>query len=381
MAKAVVTREAVFKVAAEMAGRGEEPTIISVQEAIGGGSYSTVKRYLDEWAKENEGVKRPPVQLPEAAVKKLMELGVHVWELLSADFQQQIESIRVAAREELVAARAECAQAEQIIGRLEAANEEQEQLIVSHVEAMNALQETIQESKESEGRAVARAGELEGRVSDLKVELERERESGVSLLAKLGEMEAQNVQLREQLALVSERASSETARAVELDRRIQELGNQLALSHDDCVEANKRADQASERAGAEQARANEFDRRVTALSSELEKANAELVTAGGRIDQVVEQANKEAVRAASHESRANELVETVKRLEQDLADLRQRAESDAADHRARNARLESERDVLRNDLGLAAQQVARLEGELQAMKATAGEDVSRPSGP
>lgn len=381
MAKAVVTREAVFKVAAEMSGRGEEPTIISVQEVIGGGSYSTVKRYLDEWARENEGVKRPPVQLPEAAVKKLMELGVHVWELLSADFQQQIESIRVAAREELVAARAECDQAEHIIGRLEAANEEQEQLIASHVEAMNALQESIQESKKSEERAVARAGELEGRVADLKLELERERESGAAQQTKLGEMEALIGQLRDQLAIFNERASSEAARATELDRRVQDLGNQLARSHDDCVEANKRADQASERAGAEQARANELDRRVAALSSELERASAELVTAGGRIDKMVEQANKEAVRAASHESRANELVETVKRMEQDLADLRQRAESDAVDHRARSARLESERDALRNDLGLATQQVARLEGELQAMKSVASEDVSRPSGP
>ena len=47
MAKSVVTQERVFEVADALTERGEEPGILSVQATIGGGSYSTVKRYLD----------------------------------------------------------------------------------------------------------------------------------------------------------------------------------------------------------------------------------------------------------------------------------------------------------------------------------------------
>ena len=49
MAKALVTQDRVFEVADVLTARGEEPSILSVQAAIGGGSYSTVKRYLDLW--------------------------------------------------------------------------------------------------------------------------------------------------------------------------------------------------------------------------------------------------------------------------------------------------------------------------------------------
>jgi hypothetical protein len=47
MAKAVVTQARVFEVAQALTDQGTAPTILNVQEEIGGGSYTTVKRYLD----------------------------------------------------------------------------------------------------------------------------------------------------------------------------------------------------------------------------------------------------------------------------------------------------------------------------------------------
>ncbi len=49
MAKALVTREAVFEAADVLAAAGDDPSILAVQGRIGGGSYSTVKRFLDTW--------------------------------------------------------------------------------------------------------------------------------------------------------------------------------------------------------------------------------------------------------------------------------------------------------------------------------------------
>ena len=64
MAKAVVTQERVFEVAQALTDQGTAPTILNVQEGIGGGSYTTVKRYLDQW-REAAPKQRQPGRKPE----------------------------------------------------------------------------------------------------------------------------------------------------------------------------------------------------------------------------------------------------------------------------------------------------------------------------
>lgn len=54
MAKPIVTQERVNETADALVATGEEPSIITVQARIGGGSYTTIKRYLDVW-KQQQG--------------------------------------------------------------------------------------------------------------------------------------------------------------------------------------------------------------------------------------------------------------------------------------------------------------------------------------
>jgi hypothetical protein len=119
MAKAVVTQERVFEVAQALTDQGTAPTILNVQEGIGGGSYTTVKRYLDQW-REAAPKQRQPVELPEPAVARLMSLGREFWGLLDEQAGQQVEALRAATREEVAAIQTQLDQAEQAIGRLEA---------------------------------------------------------------------------------------------------------------------------------------------------------------------------------------------------------------------------------------------------------------------
>jgi hypothetical protein len=123
MAKAVVTQERVFEVAQALTDQGTAPTILNVQEGIGGGSYTTVKRYLDQW-REAAPKQRQPVELPEPAVARLMSLGREFWGLLDEQAGQQVEALRAATREEVAAIQTQLDQAEQAIGRLEAEREQ-----------------------------------------------------------------------------------------------------------------------------------------------------------------------------------------------------------------------------------------------------------------
>ena len=171
MAKALVTQERVFEVAQSLVEQGIAPTILNVQDGIGGGSYTTVKRYLDQW-KESAPKQRRPVELPEAAVAKLMSLGREFWALLDEQAGQQVEAIRAATGEEIAAIQAQLDQAEQAIARLEAERDQAESRAVEQEQAHREAVQAHQAQTERVAAAEAKAGELAERVADLKGELQ-----------------------------------------------------------------------------------------------------------------------------------------------------------------------------------------------------------------
>ena len=156
MAKPVVTQERVFEIADALTERGEEPTILSVQAAIGGGSYSTVKRYIDVW-KEAGRQQRAQVALPDAAVERLMALGRDFWALLEERAAQQVEQIRATTREEIATLETQTRQAEQAIGKLEGEKEALEQLAAERETANQALRAQFQAERERATAAEAKA--------------------------------------------------------------------------------------------------------------------------------------------------------------------------------------------------------------------------------
>jgi len=172
MAKAVVTQERVFEVADTLTARGEDPSILSVQAAIGGGSYSTVKRYLDIW-KEAGRQRRAQIALPDAAVERLMSLGRDFWALLEERTALQEDQIRARAKEEAAALEAQVRQAEQAIAKLEHDKDRLEQLAADHEAANLALQAEVHVQRERATAAESKETQLEARIVDIKAELDR----------------------------------------------------------------------------------------------------------------------------------------------------------------------------------------------------------------
>ena len=172
MAKALVTQDRVFEVADMLTARGEEPGILSVQAAIGGGSYSTVKRYLDLW-KEAGRQRRAQIDLPDAAVERLMGLGRDFWVLLEERAALQVDQIRADAKKEAAALEAQVRQAEQAIAKLEHDKDRLEQLAADREAANLALQAEVHVQRERATAAESKETQLEARIVDLKAELDR----------------------------------------------------------------------------------------------------------------------------------------------------------------------------------------------------------------
>jgi len=172
MAKTVVTQKRVFEIADTLTARGEEPGILSVQAAIGGGSYSTVKRYLDVW-KEAGRQRRAQIALPDAAVERLMSLGRDFWALLEERAALQVDQNRAGAKQEAAALEAQVRQAEQAIAKLEHDKDRLEQLAAEREAANLALQAEFHVQRERATAAESKETQLEARIVDIKAELDR----------------------------------------------------------------------------------------------------------------------------------------------------------------------------------------------------------------
>ena len=143
MARAIVTQAAVFEAADALAAAGEEPTIITVQERIGGGSYTTVKRYLEEWKAQRQTARQPAVEIPDEIAAKGDEFVRSLWATAAGLADQRAQQAREEAQRQVEAARAALADAEAAIARLESEGEEQAQRLRSQEQTIAQLRDEL----------------------------------------------------------------------------------------------------------------------------------------------------------------------------------------------------------------------------------------------
>ncbi len=202
MARAIVTQEAVADAAAQLVTAGEEPSIINVQAQIGGGSFSTVKRYLDAW-KEAQAAAPAQVEAPAAVQEQAAAFGRAVWQAALSLAEQQVAQVRADAERQVAQARASEAEAMQAVTRLEAQLDELAQHRVVVEQERDAARGALDEAVLAEQRAQVRLEEQRERLTDLHRQVEAQAtelaQTRADLLAQAkiaGEVEA----LRRQLA-------------------------------------------------------------------------------------------------------------------------------------------------------------------------------------
>ncbi len=225
MARAIVTQAAVIEAANALAAAGEEPTIITVRERIGGGSYTTVKRYLEEWKVQRQITQQPTIEIPEVITVKGAEFVRSLWAAAIALADERVAQAREEAQRQVAEARAALMGAEAAIGRLETEGEEQVQRLADQQRTIEQLRVDLDQARSAVSVAEARASEQEQRVGDLQRELDLAHQQVARLSDELsqarataldharmaGELAALQRQLHEQAALI-ERLSGRAGR-------------------------------------------------------------------------------------------------------------------------------------------------------------------------
>lgn len=204
MAKAVVTQDNVAAIAEDLLARGEDPTLLKVQEALGGGSYSTVKRYLDAWRAQRE--QSPVVELPPEVASKALVMIQTLWSVAVAQADQRVAQVQAAAQQQIAQAQAELAQAEALIQRQEGEIETVTQQLADARQAVTRLEQAAAQAQTARQIAEARVVEQGQTIADLKANLlaaTERAEVAVTAQARLdGELTALRQQLTTQHALL-----------------------------------------------------------------------------------------------------------------------------------------------------------------------------------
>lgn len=180
MARQIVTQQAVTEAAEALIAEGVEPSIVAVQSRIGGGSYSTVKRYLDGWRQQREEASAAVLETPVEVQAKAQEIARVVWALASRQAQAEAQQAKAEAQAEVAAARAELLEATNEIARLEAVEAAQSSTIDQQAARLREVELLL-----------AKADVQARRVAEMEAELLEAREMAARLAGRLEVLESQ----------------------------------------------------------------------------------------------------------------------------------------------------------------------------------------------
>ncbi|HEU4326925.1 MAG TPA: DNA-binding protein [Roseiflexaceae bacterium] len=210
----IVTKEAVFAAADELVAAGQRPTLSTVQQRIGAGSYTTIKNFLVMWEAERKAAP-PAVEPPPEVQAEAQRLAAALWQVADGQADQRVAEIRAEAERAVEEARAGQREAEAAIGRLEQELDEAAENQAAAERKIGELRTAVEGAQRAAETAQTRADELERRVGEQGQQLERQaeelREARAQLLEQakqLGELEALRRQVEQQQQLI-ERLSTQ----------------------------------------------------------------------------------------------------------------------------------------------------------------------------
>ncbi|MFU4145070.1 DNA-binding protein [Pseudomonas aeruginosa] len=206
MARQIVTQQAVTEAAEALIVEGAEPSIVAVQARIGGGSYSTVKKFLDVWKQERAEAATAAPETPAEVQAKGQEFARIVWALASREAQAEAQQAKDEAQAAVAAVRVELAEATNEIARLEGVEASQAATIDQQAAKLREVELALAEAQ-TQARRVA---ELEKSLADLRAELDASRKDATDKAVEAGrlagEAEALRAQVRELMDAIKPQA-------------------------------------------------------------------------------------------------------------------------------------------------------------------------------
>ena len=169
---ATATPEAVAAAAEALQAAGKRVTTISVQGHLGGGSFTTVQKYLEAWQQTQRDQRVAVVDVPAPVVERGMTMVRQVWQAAQAEAGEEIAQTREETEAQLAEMRDQLAEALLAVQRQEAENADQAQALAT-LEAQVATLQAERDEARTEARVnAAQAAAAAERVQELQTRLD-----------------------------------------------------------------------------------------------------------------------------------------------------------------------------------------------------------------
>src|SRR5208282_2370127 len=100
--RAVIEREELFRAANDMAADGKPVTALTLLEALGGGSYRTIYKYLKDWEQTRE--KTTPAATSADVPESVQNAVLSTWRVATMEAAKEVTAVKEKAAEEVKAA-------------------------------------------------------------------------------------------------------------------------------------------------------------------------------------------------------------------------------------------------------------------------------------
>ena len=195
---ATATPEAVAAAAEALLAAGKRVTTISVQGHLGGGSYTTVQKYLEAWQAAQREQRAAAVDVPPAVAERGMALLRHVWQAAQAEAGQEMAQVREETETQLAALQEQLDEALLAVQRQEAENAEQAQALAT-LAAQVATHQAERDEAHTEARvSAAQVAAAAERVQRLQKRLDAQEKVALELAEIKGAYAVVQTQVAEQ---------------------------------------------------------------------------------------------------------------------------------------------------------------------------------------
>lgn len=285
--RAVIEKEELFEVANSMVAEGKPVTALNLKDALGGGSLTTIYKYLADWESSRETVSASAngTEVPDAVQNAFLS----TWRVAANEAAKQVAAVKEKAAEEVRAAQRKFEEALRAIQKLESDSEQDGVQIEILKSRIAELEQTVSQLSNDNAAARATAEQLRHQVKSQQTEIDRlhkdmERENNAHreqmerLNSEYSNAQAKSV---EQIQGLHKEKDAVQHRAEQSDSQIQSMGIKIEHLEKEAQTAQQNlAHSATERDSAMK-EASELRGQIAALKEQ----NAQLVTALAQLNQ------------------------------------------------------------------------------------------------
>ncbi|MBQ4840016.1 DNA-binding protein [Pseudoalteromonas luteoviolacea] len=190
-----ISKDQIIEAAEALVSEGINPSMQSVRERLGGGSFATISPVLRKWKEDREATTVAVLEMPSDVKSALERFGVDLWKAASSLASAQFEKLKEESRSSIDSANNERDEALREIELLESQVMLRDDQMASFHDENDLLRSQLNEESNKNIALQQRVTDLQETIANLKSDLKECRQDGRQAVEKLDALHQEQVEL------------------------------------------------------------------------------------------------------------------------------------------------------------------------------------------